>query len=896
MSDFSITFTNPWLLLLIIPGIALLLFGFFRVSKQFRYTRNRVIALSLGAVMTVSCALMLAGVGFSYSIRNDTNEVILLVDASYSNRESEEKKAEFIQSVIAENGNTAELGIVTFGYDQVYAVPLGENSENIYETYRNAPSPDNSATDIAAALEYAQGLFSHPESAKIVVLTDGIETDGEAMDVVASLALAGIRVDFADFSEPLHGEEVQISSVSLPEEVIKTGVNAQLGLSVQSMVSTDALIKVYDNGKEVISQYAELAAGANSLYFTHAFESAGLHELRFEAEGVGDTLSQNNIYYSYVYIDVVDNVLVLQRGDEAERLEQLFSDDFDVTVRNISEAPATLNELRDYDQVILMNVANADMPAGFIDILNSYVYDVGGSLFTVGGTREENGEQVANVYDRQDMSGTLYEEMLPVLAEDYTPPVAVVLVIDISGSMSSAGSSGKTLMEEAKESAKDGLRALDTRDYVGIVTFGDNANTILDMTPVAEMRRIETAIDRIDYQMSGTVYSNGLERAGSLLRAMRGGVNQKHILLISDGEPSSSDNMYINITESNLAAGITTSCISFTGAVSAAEAIAAAGEGQNYTAANGEELTGKIREDLSNPTLRSFEYETFQPQFGDYSTILNGIDEADIPALDGFFGTRLKNGAQGILVGDYGQPIYAQWDYGKGKVGSFMCDLNGTWSAELLGNDTGQQILRNIVGGLFPQESVAVNEIELSVSRENYTVGVNVYTQINDGESIRIFVNRTENNGTKALVHTINVESFSGNQTINFDITQGGVYEIEVQKLGVDGSVLASNTAYQEFSYSLEYDPFLAENDNAAHIAELAAAGGGKTVGNAAAVFDGLITTFFRTYDPRGVLSVVVIVALLLYVAVRKFKFKWPHEIIREKKKGIKDKAGGNVV
>ena len=61
-------------------------------------------------------------------------------------------------------------------------------------------------------------------------------------------------------------------------------------------------------------------------------------------------------------------------------------------------------------------------------------------------------------------------------------------------------------------------------------------------------------------------------------------------------------------------------------------------------------------------------------------------------------------------------------------------------------------------------------------------------------------------------------------------------------------------------------------------------------------MFDGLITTFFCTYDPRGVLSVVVIVALLLYVAVRKFKFKWPHEIIREKKKVKKDKSGGNVV
>ena len=895
MSDFNITFINPWLLLLIIPGLALLLFGFFRISKQFRYTRNRIIALSLGAVITISCAFIIAGIGFSYSVSNNTNEVILLVDASYSNRESDERKNKFIQNVIVENGNVAKLGIVTFGYDQVYAVPLGEYSENIYETYRNAPSPDNSATDIAAALEYTKGLFSHPESAKIVVLTDGLETDGEAMSAVTSLALAGIRVDFAEFSDPMRGEELQISSVMLPEGTIKTGVNTRIGLSMQSTDGTDALIKVYDNGEEVISQYAELATGDNSLYIPYAFESAGLHELRFEAEVTDDTLLQNNVYYSYVYIDVVDNILVLQRGNEAERLGQLFSDDFNVTVKNISEAPATLNELRDYNQVILMNVANADMPVGFIDILNSYVYDVGGSLFTVGGMKEVDGERIANVYDREDMAGTLYEEMLPVLAEDYTPPVAAVLVIDISGSMSSAGLSGKTLMEEAKESAKDGLRALDTRDYVGIVTFGDYANTILDMTPVAEMRRIETAIDRIDYQMSGTVYSNGLERAGSLLRSMTGSVNQRHILLISDGEPSSSDNMYINITESNLAAGITTSCISFTGAVSAAEAIAAAGEGENYTATNGEELTEKIQEDLTSPTLRVFEYETFQPQFGDYSTILNGIDEADIPTLDGFFGTRLKNGAQGILVGDYGQPIYAQWDYGKGKVGSFMCDLNGIWSENFLTDDTGQQILCNIVGGLFPQESVAVKEIELSVGRENYTVGVNVYTQKNDGENIRILVSKIGNNGIKTLVHTINVENFSGNQTINFDIKQSGVYEIEVQKLDASGLVLASNTVYQDFSYSLEYDAFLAEDDNTAHIAELAVAGGGKTIGDAAAVFEGLITSFFRTYDPRGVLAVINIVALLLYVAVRKFKFKWPHEIIREKMKVLKTKSGGGV-
>ena len=178
------------------------------------------------------------------------------------------------------------------------------------------------------------------------------------------------------------------------------------------------------------------------------------------------------------------------------------------------------------------------------------------------------------------------------------------------------------------------------------------------------------------------------------------------------------------------------------------------------------------------------------------------------------------------------------------------------------------------------------------MSRDNYTVSTNIYTSIAEEESIRVLVSKIENDGTKTVVHTIDVENFNGNQGVNFDITQGGVYEIEVQKLDTDGTVLASNSIYQEFSYSLEYDPFLADNNNAAHIAKLASAGGGNVIQDAAAAFDGLVTSFFLTYDPRGVLAVIIIVALLLDVAVRKFKFKWPHELIRERKNKKRENGG----
>ena len=44
MSHFRIDFAHPWLLLLLIPALALTLIPFFRLTKKFRRTRNRVVS------------------------------------------------------------------------------------------------------------------------------------------------------------------------------------------------------------------------------------------------------------------------------------------------------------------------------------------------------------------------------------------------------------------------------------------------------------------------------------------------------------------------------------------------------------------------------------------------------------------------------------------------------------------------------------------------------------------------------------------------------------------------------------------------------------------------------------------------------------------------------------
>ena len=73
--------------------------------------------------------------------------------------------------------------------------------------------------------------------------------------------------------------------------------------------------------------------------------------------------------------------------------------------------------------------------------LHSYVYDIGGGLFTVGGNTETSteGNWQANAYTRDDMYGTLYQKMLPVEIIRYTPPTAVMIIIDQSSSMMAHG-------------------------------------------------------------------------------------------------------------------------------------------------------------------------------------------------------------------------------------------------------------------------------------------------------------------------------------------------------------------------------------------------------------------------------------------------------------------------
>ena len=64
----------------------------------------------------------------------------------------------------------------------------------------------------------------------------------------------------------------------------------------------------------------------------------------------------------------------------------------------------------------------------------------------------------------------------------------------------------------------------------------------------------------------------------------------------------------------------------------------------------------------------------------------------------------------------------------------------------------------------------------------------------------------------------------------------------------------------------------------------LAEDGKGVVISDPADVFASFAKTLKREFDPRMILLISIIVLVLLDIAVRKFKFKWPHELIRERR------------
>jgi Ca-activated chloride channel homolog len=867
----SVQFHSPWLLLLLIPALLLPLLPFMKLKKQHRNHRGRISSLVLRILSMILLVFIVAGMNFESRTTTIRDEIIILVDASDSTRSSIDRMNVQIQSIIEESAGDYNVGIITFANGNIYNVRMTKNIDMIYGRYINSASkPNASGTNIAVALSYARSQIANPTRGRIIMLTDGLETDGLALNAVRDIAKTGIRIDTIYFSPNSHYFEFQVNSVEVPSRV-NVGETIELSVGVQSTVSGSGVLKIYDNSTLIYQESIMMNGYEETFMMDYMFNTGGLHELYFEIIGEHDTVAENNSYYAFVNIDTSTNILIVDgTGTEASFLVDLLGNDHAVSVVGLNNLPNSITALQSFDEVILMNVANSDLPESFVHNLEIYVRDLGGGLLTIGGSK---------AYVEADMTGSILESMLPVQSSTSARPMAVMYVLDSSGSMNDMiGTTGKTRFQLAKEGAIAAVNQLNDRDYFGLVSFNSAANLAIPMRPASQRESIIEDINLLT-TASGTKYKDGLELAASALKLMSD-VYIKHIIFITDGTATDDRAAYTSVVEGLSDFNITLSGIAIyrsdfltSGIVRELSEI---GEGRYYYIQNAAELPNIMVTESQVSAIDYINEGLFVPEVANFTSVVTGI--TDLPQLGGYYGTLIKENATMVLTSKEELPVYASWSYGSGRVGSFTSDLNGDWSVEYFIDEQGTRLIKNLVSSLFPEQSMEERDIHADFINTNHVSQIEIAAALEANQTITAKVTSPMGTTMDIYLNKTSDTRFSG----EFMMDLPGIYTIAVSKRNDSNNVLTEVFEYTAFSYSSEYNVFSDTHVGFQLVESISELGNGKILYLSDGAFSNLAQDTIEIIDPRYLLFSLMIACFILDIFARKFKFKWPHEIIRD--------------
>ena len=848
MSSIEFSFEHPWLLLLVIPALAIIFLPFFLLLPQRRKGVKKILPLVLHAVVVVLLVLILSG----FTIVRNSNEkaVMILMDLSDSTENVQTSilsHAEELLHLIDEN---TPVGVVAFGADQIYTVEMDSNRRF------SVAEVDAEATDVDAALEYAVSLLPADRAGHIILLTDGKQTDGNADSTAHYLSTRGIRIDAMYYdTTTLTTAEMQIGSFTSPD-VADVGDEITLSAEISSNVDGDVKLSLYDNDTLVTSSPLVVAKGSNAVEMKTVVDSEGVHSYHLVLETKRDTIAKNNESYACLTVNKPTTVLIIaDTVAHAATLEKMLANDNAVTVVTSYNAPRTIVQLCDYDEVILSNVDYDDLPNDYGKLLDTYVGEYGRSLLAVGGSK---------TFMYGNMKDTTLEEILPVTfalsAGAEGKSVAMMLVLDCSGSMGQRGA----YLSLAKQGAIKCVEAMTDKDFVGVISFNDRAYLKSDLLPTTEANKAE--LTRVISGLtagSGTVYTDAIKMAHKALLNSKADV--KHMIFLSDGRPS--DYGHYNAAADAARDGISVSTIGLGFSSEILEYMAQTAGGRYYYVRNADDLPNIMLSETEQVTVDSLITGEFTPTIATQSALTEGYAQADLPPLFGYLGTTLKEGATAYLTSKEGHPIYASWNHGLGTVACFTSDLYGDWSWEWLMDEVGQIVTRRMVTttvGDRHQESSLMADI--TVRGKTTEVMVTTYAE-SAGHPLRLTAVSAQEESTYVLTQ---IEP--GVYTTTIATPHPGVYELTVTELDDEETVLDSLEVAVAVPYSAEYNAFA--DSGLSLLTGICDYSGGEIFTDLTKLAGVEMAKIGQIFNPMVLFAIISMVLILVDIAVRKLRWK----------------------
>jgi uncharacterized membrane protein len=729
-------------------------------------------------------------------------------------------------------------------------------------------------SQLAGGVEMAMAIAPPDTATRIVLLSEGNETEGDLKEAARTAAANGIPIDVVPL-EYRYEHEVLFKRLVAPPRA-RSGQTISLRFVLNSTAEVRGKLMLTLNGQPVdlvpdspeVAVPVELKPGTNVKTVSIPVGTRGIHNFNavfLPDDPKQDRIVENNRASAMTYVAGPGHVLVVDADNTSAQtlLQALRGTDMAVRYLAAQSLPDDLALLLDTDAIVLANVDCSSLTFQQQEMLCRYVNDLGGGLIMTGGP---------NAFGAGGWIGSPVAQILPV---DLDPPQkkqlpkgALVLIMHAC-EMPDGNYWGKKVATAA-------VSTLSRLDLVGILSY-DWTNAGQWVSPLEEVGDRDRIIAKIEQMQMGDMPSlhDHLQVAYDAL--VKCNAAQKHVIAISDGDPVPPSPQLL----SQLAAARITCtgvCIFPHSArdKQSLQQMAMATGGRYYDVGDPATLPQIFIKEAQVVRRSLIIEEPFAPQiaFG-LSEILKGVTPP-LPNLDGYVLTGPKGGlSQLVLATHQADPLLATCQSGLGRCVAFTSSADSRWASQWLqwGDFAGfwEQVVR------WAGRPAQSTECEISTDVEGREATVRVEALDAEGKSLQLAaiqgqVLTPEMKGEPLQLTQTGPGQYSG----RFKAPASGSYVVNLhyRKAG------AEDTAASRLANAIVTIPFGPEfrdlSDNTPLLREVSRITGGRVLSlasdpNQARLYDYAGLTFPQTHLPLlRPLMLAWIVTFLLDVAVRR--------------------------
>ncbi|WP_332645598.1 VWA domain-containing protein [Lysinibacillus sp. 54212] len=614
----------------------------------------------------------------------EKEQVVFLIDRSASIKGEGDSAVKFINDSLDSKQEHQDVGIYSFAERLQTEVLLSNKLDSVPEL---STITMDSQTNISNALQLVSGIADRQKATRIVLLSDGLQTKGNALDEVTKFSNSNVTVDVVPLTKPAL-QDVVIESFTSPQ-VAFDGEEQLLITEISSSTRTTASLTLYENDVVIHQQDVTLEEGDNRFTYSHIGSAQGL--VKYEAMiGVeNDAVLENNKLTSATTVKAPPRALIVHNHENGTSIPSILGENtIAYDVMSAADLPSSLSSYLAYNAIIFDNVPGHLVGEAKMDVIEQAVKHFGVGFMMVGG---ENSFGLGGYFK------TPIEALLPVEMEvkgkHELPTLGLVLVIDRSGSM--MGSK----MELAKEAAARSIELLRDSDTLGVIAFDSKPWEVIK---TAMLKDKKDALDKVSSipANGGTEIYSSLELAYKNLQDLP--LQRKHIILLTDGQ-SATNSSYEDLLSTGLDKNVTLSTVAIGSDADRTllENLSLLGNGRFYDVTDATMIPSILSRETAMISRTYIEDNPFYPTVYN-ATNWNTLFNEGVPEMNAYIGTTAKAMANVIAESDKEDPILAQWQYGLGTTIAFTSDSSGAWAGDWARWENWRKLWQTAIAEMLP--------------------------------------------------------------------------------------------------------------------------------------------------------------------------------------------------